>query len=133
MFLKSRLVHFTFATVFLAAGLAGAYVRCLDAWPAFEDGSVAVTSGSANPNSGERVLHCPVDWHAYRIVQVQHSLKKDPRTERVNRQRSEVLSWMVAVFPGLAHDSVHGSKPPRLSTFLYPSIAIYQSKVVYRI
>lgn len=133
MFRKLRLVLFVFAIFFFGAGLAGAYVRCLDAWPVSEDRSVAVKAGTGNPNSGDKLLHCPRDWSAFRLVQAQQSLKKDARTERRKEREYEALSWMVADSPGLAHYPLRGSRPPLLSTFLYPSIAIYQSKVVYRI
>ena len=133
MFPQSRLVLFVFAIFFFGAGLAGAYVRCLDAWPVSEVGSVAVTAGRGNPNSGDRVLHCPEDWSAYRLVQIQHSLKKDPRTERVKGHECEALSWIVADSPSLANYALSRLRSRLLSTFWYPSIAIYQSKVVYRI
>ena len=133
MFSKSRLVVLAFAIFFFGAVLAGAYVRCVDAWPVSEDGSVAVKAGRGNPNSSGGVLHCPKDWSAYRLVQTQHSLKKDARTERVKGHESEALSWIVADSPTLAKITLSRFRPPSLSTFWYPSIAIYQSKVVYRI
>lgn len=131
MFPKSRLVLFAFAIFFFGAGLAGAYLRCFDASPVFEDRSVAVKAGAGNPNSGDK-LHCPRDWSTFRLGQAQQSLKKDARTERGKERGSEALGWMVPGSPGLANYLLHRSRS-LLSTFLYPSIAIYQSKVVYRI
>lgn len=129
---KSRLVPFAFAIFFFGAGLAGAYLGCLDTSPVSEDGSVVVKAGAGNPNSGDKLLHCSRDWSAFRLVQAQRSLKKDARIERGKERRSEALSWTVPGSPGLANYPLRGSRP-LLSTFLYPSIAIYQSKVVYRI
>lgn len=133
MFPKSRLVIFSFAIFFFGAGLAGAYFRCLDAWPVSEDRSVAVKAGRGNPNSGDGVLHCPEHWNTHRLVQAHHSVKKHPRTERVKGHESEALSWIVAHSPSLANYALSRFRPPLLSTFWYPAIAIYQSKVVYRI
>lgn len=133
MFPISRLVVFAFAIFFFGSGLAGAYVRCLDAPPVSEETSVAVKAGRESPNSGGGVLHCPEHWNTYRLVQSHHSLKKDPWTERVNGHESEALIWVFADSPSLANYALSRFRSPLLSTLWYPSIAIYQSKVVYRI
>lgn len=130
---KSRLLLFAVAVLLFGAGLAGAYVRCLNAWPVFEETSMAATASGANAGSGDKVVHCPKDRSPYWLIQAHRSLQKHPQTDRVLGHKCEALGWLVADSPSLANYTLSRFRPPLASTFWYLSIAIYQSKVVYRI
>jgi len=129
---KSRLAVLAVVFFFFHAGLIGAYVRCLDVWPNSGHHLEIVRAGIQNSNSDHGIFHCPEDAKAYRLVQAQHSTKKDPRTEREKATGSKLVS---AVVTGYANLTNYSGPPfaPWLSPFPYPSIAIYQAKVVYRI
>jgi hypothetical protein len=130
MFRKSRLAVLAFIFFFFHAGLVGAYVRCIEAWQSFEDHSATTRYSIQNSNSDDEALHCPDEWNPYRLNQAQHSAKKKSRTDRV---KSGALSFIVIGYTKLGSYSAQPFAPPLLCPFLYPSIAIYQSKVVYRI
>lgn len=128
LFSRFRTAHLTTALFLLWAGLAGAYLRCLEASWSFKTESVAVFTSIENSNPAQETVHCRESWSGlFRVVLAQHALRK---ADHLNHDPVET--------PGR---SVAGTVPPlsleiasvSLSTFPYPSVAIYQSKVVYRI
>lgn len=127
MFRRSRLAIFAFSLFFLQAGLLDAYVRCLEAsWSSVGDRSERPKS-IQNSVSDDEVSHCAEDWSAHRTIASPHLLKKDVRTDW-----AQPISFVAADHINLPG---HSGRPfvLLLSQFLYPSIAVYQAKVVYRI
>lgn len=116
---------------FFHAGLVEAYARCLEVWPNSGGHSETAKSSIQESRVDYEELHCPEEWNHYRLIRAQHSVKKDPRTNRVKANGS-LLSFSVAgyVNPGRYSGQRFALL---LSPILYPSIAIYQAKVVYRI
>lgn len=131
MFRISRLAILAFSFFFFQAGLLEAYVRCLEVRSSVEDRSERVKNSIQNSASDDEMSHCE-DWSAHPIIAAPHSFKKDPRTDPVQIIKSQPVivvaadhtnwsGWSVRLFVAV------------LSQFLYPSIAIYQAKGVYRI
>ncbi len=129
MFRKSRLVIFALTFFFLGAGVVGAYLRCLELWPISEEQSETVKAGSVDSHSGGGVLDCPEDWSRYRYIQAKNSLKNG----HIKGHKSPAVIHVVSGYSSLTNYASRTAPPLLSSAFPYPSVAIYQLKVVYRI
>lgn len=132
MLRPSRFAVLAFILFFFPVALVGAYVHCFEAWPQFEDRFGTAKYTIQNSNSEDEVLRCPDERKPYRLIQAQRTAKKDPRSEWAKANRPQSLSSVASGHTNLARYSAQPFAS-LLPLFPYPSIAIYQAKVVYRI
>ena len=124
----SRLITLALSLLVLHAGALGAYMQCLEGEHIYS-GNPGTPQGNIQSISDEETAHCFTQRHLYGLVKTRESVRKAAKEEGINADAPALLSVAAA-----SHLKPIGRLcSATVSMLLYPSVAIYQSNVVYRI